>query len=79
MAAIMGMNTTVATRAQEQVGARGIIVGRQVVGRMDPANPAHPEMVPEEHRMSLAENARARRTTEEALCGHMAEQARPLP
>ena len=78
-AAIMGMNTTAVARAQEQVGVRGTIVGRQLVGLMDPANPAHPEMVRDGETMSLADNARAQHTTEQALCRQMAEQVAPLP
>ena len=78
-AAIMGMTTSAATRAQEQVGARGTIVGRQLVGLMNPDDPAHPEMVPEGRTMSLADNARAQKTTEQALCRQMADQVAPLP
>ena len=78
-AALSGMTTSAATRAQEQVGARGTVVGRQLVGLMDPDNPAHPEMVREGQTVSLADNARAQHTTEQALCRQMAEQVAPLP
>ncbi len=77
-ATIAGITVVAAARAQEAVGRRGDIVGQQLIGLMDPSNPAHPEMVPDGQTMSLADNARAQNTSERALCGQMAAQVAPL-
>ena len=82
VAAIMAHNVADATaRSKEQLGAQGLIVGKQMIGLMDldSKNPAHPEIVAEGKVMSLADNARAQRTTEQVLCRQMAEQAAPPP
>ena len=68
-----------AARAQEAVGKGGTIVGEQIIGLMDSSNPARPEVVPAGKTMSLADNARAQKTTERVLCGQMAAQVAPLP
>ena len=74
-----GLSAGAAARAQEAVGRRGVIVGSQIIGLMDASNPARPEVVPEGRRMSLADNARAQKSSERTLCGQMAEQVAPLP
>ena len=75
VATIAGMPVTPAALAQQAVGRRGEIVGPQVVGLMDSSNPARPEEVREGQTMSLADNARAQKSSERALCRRMAEQA----
>ncbi len=75
---VAGMTVSAAARAQEVAGHQGRILGKQLIGLMDPDNPAHPEMVPEGQVMSLADNARAQKTSERELCGQMAAQAAPL-
>lgn len=77
-ATVAGMNVSPAARAQQEVGQHGTIIGKQIIGLMDPRNPAHPEMVPEGQTMSLADNAKAQHTSERALCRQMAAQAAPL-
>lgn len=72
---IAGMTVSPAALAQQAVGRHGDIVGPQVIGLMDSSNPARPEEVPEGQTMSLAENARAQRSSERTLCRQMAEQA----
>jgi len=74
-ATLSGMTATPATLAQQEVGRRGTIVGPQVIGLMNPADPAHPEEVREGQTMSLAENARAQKLSERTLCKQMTEQA----
>ena len=77
-ATVAGMNVSAASRAQETVGQHGTIIGEQLIGLMDPKNPAHPEMVPKGRTVSLADNAREQNTSERELCGQMAAQAAPL-
>ncbi|MET3726235.1 hypothetical protein [Sphingomonas trueperi] len=74
-ATLSGMTATPAALAQQEVGRRGTIVGPQVIGLMNPADPAHPEEVREGQRISLAENARAQKLSERTLCKQMTEQA----
>ncbi|MET3710440.1 hypothetical protein ABIC65_001120 [Sphingomonas trueperi] len=74
-ATLSGMTATPAALAQQEVGRRGIIVGPQVIGLMNPADPAHPEEVREGQMISLAENARVQRLSERTLCKQMTEQA----
>ena len=74
-----GITVGAAARAQEAVGKGGIIVGEQIIGLMDSSNPARPEVVPAGRTMSLADNARAQKTSERVLCGQMADQVAPLP
>jgi hypothetical protein len=78
-ATIAGMTVEAAARAQEDIGRRGDIVGPQFIGLLDSSNPARPELVPEGQTMSLADNARAQKSSERALCGLMAAQVEPLP
>lgn len=47
--------------AQQAVGPRGVIVGEQVIGKMDSRHPAHSVMVPDGKMMSLTDNARAQK------------------
>jgi hypothetical protein len=75
VATIAGMTVTPAAFAQQAVGRRGNIVGPQVIGLMDSSNPARPEEVREGQTMSLADNARAQKSSERTLCRQMAEQA----
>jgi hypothetical protein len=75
VATLSGMTATPAARAQQEVGRRGTIVGPQVIGLMNPADPAHPEEVGEGQAMLLAENARAQKLSERTLCKQMTEQA----
>jgi hypothetical protein len=75
VATIAGMTVTPAALAQQAVGRRGDIVGPQVIGLMDSSNPARPEEVHEGQTMSLADNARAQKSSERTLCRQMAEQA----
>ncbi len=77
-ATVAGMVVSAASRSQEAVGQHGNIVGEQLIGLMDPNNPAHPEMVPDGRTVSLADNARAQKISERTLCGQMAAQAAPL-
>ena len=80
VAAITGsMSVGAAAKAQEAFGRRGTIVGEQAVGLMDAGNPARPEVVPAGRTMSLADNARAQKTTERVLCSQMAAQMAPPP
>lgn len=72
-AIVAGMDVSAGTRAQQEIGRRGDIVGPQVIGLMG-SNPAHPEAVPEGQTMSLADNARAQKSSERILCKQMAEQ-----
>ncbi len=74
-----GMSVGAAARAQEAVGRRGDIVGKQIIGLMDASNPARPEVVPEGRTMSLADNARSQKSSERTLCQQMAAQVEPLP
>jgi hypothetical protein len=74
-ATLSGMTATPAALAQQEVGRRGTIVGPQVIGLMNPADPAHLEEVREGQRISLAENARAQKLSERTLCKQMTEQA----
>jgi len=74
-ATLSGMTATPAALAQQEVGRRGTIVGPQVIGLMNPADPAHPEAVGEGQTVSLAENARAQKLSERTLCKQMTEQA----
>ncbi len=75
VATIAGMTVTPKAFAQQAVGRRGDIVGPQVIGLMDSSNPARPEEVREGQTMSLADNARAQKSSERTLCRQMAEQA----
>jgi hypothetical protein len=75
VATIAGMTVTPAAFAQQAVGRRGDIVGPQVIGLMDSSNPARPEEVREGQTTSLADNARAQKSSERTLCRQMAEQA----
>jgi hypothetical protein len=75
VAAIAGMTVGPAMLALQGVGRRGDIVGPQVIGLMDSTNPARPEEVREGQTMSLADNARAQKSSERTLCRQMAEQA----
>lgn len=74
-ATLSGMTATPAALAQQEVGRRGTIVGPQVIGLMNPADPAHPEEVREGQTISLAENAQVQRLSERTLCKQMTEQA----
>ncbi|SFJ68967.1 hypothetical protein SAMN03159338_2190 [Sphingomonas sp. NFR04] len=74
-ATLSGMTATPAARVQQEVGRRGTIVGPQVIGLMNPADPAHPEEVREGQTISLVENARAQKLSERTLCKQMTEQA----
>ncbi|MBD8701980.1 hypothetical protein IFT54_19410 [Sphingomonas sp. CFBP 13714] len=75
VATIAGMTVTPKAFSQQAVGRRGDIVGPQVIGLMDSSNPARPEEVREGQTMSLADNARAQKSSERTLCRQMAEQA----
>lgn len=75
IATIAGMTVIPAALAQQAVGRRGDIVGTQVIGLMDSSNPARPEEVREGQTMSLADNARAQKSSERTLCREMADQA----
>ena len=77
-ATIAGMEVSAAAHAQEAIGRRGQIVGKQLIGLMDLDNPAHPEMVLDGQNMSLADSARAQKISERKLCGQMAAQVAPL-
>ena len=77
-ATVVGMDVTAAARAQEAAGQHGNIVGKQLIGLMQSDNPAHPEMVPDRQTMSLADNARAQKTSERTLCRQMAAQVAPV-
>ena len=73
-----GITVTAAARAKEAVGRGGVIVGPQVIGLLDASNPARPEKVPDGRMMTLADNARAQKTTEQTLCRQMAAQVAPV-
>ena len=73
-----GIIVTADARAKEGPGRQGMIVGPQVIGLLDSSNPARPEKVPDGQTMTLAVNAHAQKTTEQALCRQMAAQAAPL-
>ena len=73
-----GITVTAEARAKEAVGRGGVIVGPQVVGLLDASNPARPEKVPDCRTMTLADNARAQKTTEQTLCRQMAAQVAPV-
>ncbi len=77
-ATVAGMDVSAAARGQQAVGQRGFVIGEQLVGRMDPGNPSHPEMVPAGRTMSLADNARAQKTSVRELCAQMAAQVAPV-
>ncbi|MGI4799093.1 MAG: hypothetical protein ACRYG8_34660 [Janthinobacterium lividum] len=77
-ATITGMDVSPTARAQQAVGQHGNIIGRQLIGLMDPQSSTHPEMVPEGQTVSLADNAHAQHTSERTLCRQMAAQAAPL-
>ena len=76
--ATQGMPVTAEARAKEAVRRGGVIVGPQVIGLLDAGNPARPEKVPDGRTMTLADNARAQKTTEQALCRQMAAQVAPV-
>lgn len=76
---IAGMKVEAMALAQEEIGRRGEIVGPQFIGLMDSSNPARPEVVPEGRTMSLADNARAQKSSERTLCTQMAAQVEPMP
>lgn len=78
-ATIAGMSVEAGAREKEDVGRRGDIVGPQVIGLLDSSNPARPEVVPEGRTMSLADNARAQKSSQHILCRQMAVQVEPLP
>ena len=73
-----GTTVTTEARAKEAVGRGGVIVGPQVIGLLDASNPARPEKVPDGRTMTLANNARAQKTTEQTLCRQMAAQVAPV-
>jgi len=75
VATIAGMTVTPAAVAQQATGRRGYIVGPQIIGLMDSSDPVRPEEVPEGQVMSLADHARAQKSTERTLCRQMADQA----
>ena len=77
-ATITGMDVSPTARAQQAVGQHGNIIGRQLIGLMDPQSSTHPEMVPEGQTVSLADNAHAQHTSERTLCRQMAAQVAPL-
>jgi hypothetical protein len=75
VATIMGVSVTVAALGKRETGRRGIVVGPQFIGLMGSSDPARPEEVRDGQTMSLADNARAQKSSERALCKQMAEQA----
>ena len=75
VATVAGMTVTPAALAQQAVGRRGDIVGPQVIGLMNSSSSARPEEVREGQTMSLADNARAQKSSERMLCRQMADQA----
>jgi hypothetical protein len=76
---VAGLTVEDPTRTQQDIGRRGYIVGPQSIGLLDMSNPARPEVVLEGQTMSLADNARAQKSSERALCRQMAAQVQPLP
>ena len=78
-ATVAGMTVEDAAREQEHIGRRGNIVGPQLIGLLDISNPSRPEVVPEGQTMSLANNARAQKSSERELCRQMAAQVQPAP
>jgi hypothetical protein len=76
---VAGLKVEDTTRAQQDIGRRGDIVGPQSIGLLDMSNPARPEVLLEGQTMSLAGNARAQQSSERALCRQMAAQVEPLP
>ena len=71
-ATVAGMDVSPAARAQQAVGQHGNIIGKQLIGLMDPQNQINPEMVPEGQTVSLADNAHAQHTSKRTLCRQMA-------
>lgn len=76
---VAGMTVEDATRMQQSVGRRGYIIGPQTIGLLDVSNPARPEVVGAGETMSLADNARAQKSSERDLCMQLAAQVEPLP